>query len=284
MDAALKLVSVDFCLGEGKEVLNDSFCASLLEALIRELRRYGRYVVSDSPTGEEQILRKLHARNIEGGIILGYHQEKCAELNERVDKPLVFIDSGEGDFDSIGLEDAAGAATITNYLIHQGHKKIAFFYDHDRFSASNRERFRGFKNALAVHGLEFKEKNSFCLPLEKHTRHEILRQFARKRAGSEYTAAFFVCDLYANEASGIFALEGISVPEDISITGFDDNIYARLSRPLLTTVRQRPEDKAHVAVEMLMKRIRGEEVPVRAVHLPTELIVRESVRNISKEN
>lgn len=67
------------------------------------------------------------------------------------------------------------------------------------------------------------------------------------------------------------------------MTGFDDNIYARLSRPLLTTVRQRTEDKARIAVDMLMKRIRGEEVEVHSVHLPTELIVRESVRNIGKD-
>ena len=71
------------------------------------------------------------------------------------------------------------------------------------------------------------------------------------------------------------------MPEDLSVTGFDDNIYARLSRPMLTTVRQKPEEKGKEAVGLLMRRIYGEEVPVGRRRLPTELIVRESVRNLA---
>ena len=70
------------------------------------------------------------------------------------------------------------------------------------------------------------------------------------------------------------------MPDELSVTGFDDNIYARLSRPMLTTIRQSPTDKGRMAVRLLMQRIRGEEEPLHTVHLPTELIVRESVRNI----
>ena len=66
-----------------------------------------------------------------------------------------------------------------------------------------------------------------------------------------------------------------------AVTGFDDNIYARLSRPMLTTVRQKPEEKGKEAVGLLMRRIYGEEVPVGRMRLPTELIVRESVRNLA---
>ena len=69
------------------------------------------------------------------------------------------------------------------------------------------------------------------------------------------------------------------MPEDISVVGFDDNIYARLSRPALTTVRQSPAEKGRAAVNLLMKRIYGEEVLAPSLQLPTELIVRESVAN-----
>lgn len=280
LDAALRLVTVDFCLGKEKDILTDPFCAHLLEALIRELRGYGRYVLSDSPTSDDEIVHKLWASNVEGGIILGCEPERCEDLRRRVGKPVVFIDSGEGDFDNVGLEDFEGAQKMTSFLIRQGHQRIAFFYDHGGATPSNRARFEGFKKVMDEHKLKFEEEDCFRLPVQKHLRYEILRKFAREKAGSVYTAAFFVCDLYANEAISIFFSQGISVPNDISVSGFDDNIYAKLSRPLLTTIRQHPEEKAHVAVQLLMSRIYGKPVAVNSVHLPAELIVRDSVRNI----
>ena len=62
----IRLIALDFCLGEKKNVLTDPFCGVLMEAVIENLRECGRYVVSDSPSGEDAILGKLEARNIEG--------------------------------------------------------------------------------------------------------------------------------------------------------------------------------------------------------------------------
>ena len=66
------------------------------------------------------------------------------------------------------------------------------------------------------------------------------------------------------------------------MAGFDDNVYARLSRPMLTTVRQFVAEKGEEAVKLLMQRIKGEEIVAKSFKLPVELIVRESVRNISR--
>lgn len=170
---------------------------------------------------------------------------------------------------------------MTSYLIGQGHRKIAFFGDQQHPMGSNLCRFRGLQDAMEEHKLEFDKDDYFYLPQHDNYRHEVLRQFAQNVKESGYTAAFFTSDFLANEAISIFYSQGISVPEDLSVTGFDDNIYARLSRPMLTTVRQKPEEKGKEAVGLLMRRIYGEEVPVGRMRLPTELIVRESVRNLA---
>ena len=240
----------------------------------------GWYVVSDAPSGEEAILKKLEARNVEGAIVLGYEPEKCEELTMRAPKPIVFVDSGDGNYDNVGLQDREGAAQMTEYLIRQGHQRIAFFTDYQENSVCNRMRMEGYREALRVRKLPFLQEDIYSLPLDRHMRNEIIRKFAREKAGRVCTAAFFVNDLFANEAVGMLSAEGIRVPEDLSVAGFDDNIYARLSNPMLTTVRQHPEEKAYEAVKMLMKRLRGEPVPVRSIHLPTELIVRDSVKNL----
>lgn len=278
----LKLVVVEFFFEMRERVFTDPFCSELLESIARELEGNGRSVVCSTVQNEEDFLKKLMARNVEGAIILGCDPDRCEELCRRTAKPLVFVDSGEGNYDNIGLRDREGAREITSYLIKQGHRKIAFFCDQERPIASNRARLIGYREALEKYGLSYSESACTFLPQDKNLRYEILRKFARTARENGYTAAFFAADLYANEAVNVFFSKNLWVPEDISVVGFDDNVYARLSRPTLTTVRQSPTDKGREAVKLLMKRIYGQEVLAGSMELPTELIVRESVRNIWK--
>ncbi|MDO4294973.1 MAG: LacI family DNA-binding transcriptional regulator [bacterium] len=281
-DSEPKFITMNFFMGDREHILTDPFCGELLEAVEKKLRQYNRCVVCNVVLEEERILKLLSARNIEGGIVLGYPPEKCSSLQKRSLKPLIFVDSGEGDYDNIGLQDYMGACEITNYLIQQGHRRIAFFCDEKEPLASNAERYRGFLRAMEQASLLFHKEDYYYLPFEKNLRYEILRQFATKVREERYTAAMFSYDLLANEAITTLFSQGVVIPEQLSVVGFDDNIYARLSRPALTTVRQSPTEKGNEAVKLLMKRIYGEEVLVHCLQLPTELIVRESVKNVVK--
>ena len=279
----LKLVIVEFFFGIREHIYTDPFCAELLEAIEKELEKTGRNVVCSTVYSEEEFLKKLSAHNVEGSIILGCAPERCEPLCKRTAKPLVFVDCGEGNYDNIGLQDRGGGRELTSYLIKQGHRKIAFFCDQEEPMASNKSRFQGYREALEKHGIPYYKEYFYYLPQNKNLRYEVLRRFARNAKEKGYTAAFFVADLYANEAVNVFFSKNLWVPEDISVVGFDDNVYARLSRPTLTTVRQSPTDKGREAVKLLLKRVYGQEVMVGSMELPTELIVRESVRNIWKQ-
>ena len=275
------LVGVYICLGKKKHVLTDPFCGSMLEGIDRELRRYDRTMVCGTVDNNESFEKILQKSSLEGAILLGCDPEFCTSLVRQIPFPIVFVDSyGEG-FDNIGLQDYEGAYEMASYLIGQGHRKIAFFADQQQPLGSNLHRLYGLQKAMEEHQLRFTKEDYVYLPLHENFRHEVLRQFAQHVKETGYTAAFFVSDFLANEAISIFYSKGLSVPEDLSVTGFDDNIYARLSRPMLTTVRQKPEEKGKEAVGLLMRRIYGEEVPVGRMELPTELIVRESVRNVA---
>ena len=74
---------------------------------------------------------------------------------------------------------------------------------------------------------------------------------------------------------------GVSVPDDISIVGFDDNMLAQLHRPALTTVHQDVKEKGITAADTLLKQLRGEKTP-NQIKLPTHLVVRDTVKNINK--
>lgn len=277
------MVAVAFYMGILKEVLMDPFCGELLGAIQRAVKSHGHYMIYDVPVDIEDMARLFAPWNVNGGIVLGYEPDQCEQLQKKIGKPIVFVDSyfgqGEEPYDNIGLQDYEGAREITSYMLKMGHRRIAFFCDQSPAIASNLERLRGFKDALAAYDLKFSEKDFYYMVPDKNLRHEGFRQFARKNA-KQYSAAFFISDYFANEAVGIFMSQGLQVPDDLSVTGFDDNVYARLSRPMLTTVRQSPSEKGKCAVEMLMQRIRGEEVLLRTLQLPTELVVRDSVKNI----
>ena len=117
------------------------------------------------------------------------------------------------------------------------------------------------------------------LPEERLLRSEIFRSFVPRVKKQEYTAAFFCSDYYACEAMDVFSVQGLKLPEELSVTGFDDNPFAKLVTPRLTTIRQYPSLRAKEAVKLLMKRIRGEAVAVHSYSFPLELIVRDSVKN-----
>lgn len=281
-NAELKLILVQLFFGNGnKTVFTDPFCAELYEAIQNRAQLNGRCVITNTFTNEDDFLKKLSKSNVEGAIVLGCAPEKCKELTKRTIKPLVFIDCGYGEYDNIGLRDKEGAYELTSYMIRQGHKKIAFFCDQKIPQSSNEQRFLGFKEALKKNKINFCDDDFYYIPTDKNLRYEVFRQFAESIKKKGYTGAFFISDLYANEAISIFFSKGLDVPYDISVSGFDDNIYARLSRPTLTTVRQSPTEKGTQAVKLLFKRIYGEEVMIRSMELPAELIVRESVANIS---
>lgn len=278
---ALKLISVDFCLRYKESVFTDPFCGELLNAICIKLQEFGRYPVCGISQDEEDIFHKLQARNIQGGIVIGFDPWECQKFAEKVGKPLVYIDCGEGDYDNVGIADYEGGKQITEFMLKQGHRKIAFFCDKKSPVSSTYERFRGYCAALEGYGITYSNKDYYYLPSSRNLRREALRNFALKAKREGYTAAFVVSDLLANEAISIFFGEGLKVPEDISVAGFDDNIYARLSRPMLTTVRQSVNEKGEEAVKLLMQRIRGEEIIAKSFKLPVELIVRESIRNIN---
>lgn len=274
---SLKLISVDFYIRYKEKIFTDPFCSALLDSIGEQLQGYRRYPVCGAPKDIKDIYEKLSGTDVEGGIVVGLDPVECYELSVRAGKPVVFIDCGEGDYYNVGIDDYDGAKMITRYMLKQGHRKIAFFCDRKNPVSSNFERFRGYCDSLAEYSIRYNNQDYYYLPSDRHFRREILRKFAATAKQKGYTAVFVVSDLLAHEAILAFRDEGLRVPEDISVTGFDDNSYSRLSRPMITTIRQPVVEKGQEAAKLLMRLIAGEEVTPKSIRLPVELIVRDSV-------
>ena len=84
-------------------------------------------------------------------------------------------------------------------------------------------------------------------------------------------------DLYAKMLICALTDRGIRVPDDVSVIGFDDNLYAQLSRPGLTTVHQDVEKRGTVATQTLLNIIAGNPPAERRIEMKSELVIRDTV-------
>jgi len=89
---------------------------------------------------------------------------------------------------------------------------------------------------------------------------------------------FFLSDLLASEAMRYFVEHNISIPEDVSIAGFDDNLYAKFLIPQLTSVHQDVGQKGKIALEALLKLINNQPLEQTNIVLPVRLAIKGTVR------
>jgi LacI family transcriptional regulator len=171
--------------------------------------------------------------------------------------PLAAIAHGAGlpEMDTIGVNEVAAARDMTEHLIDRGHARIGFITGPDDHSSST-SRLRGFRSALAAHGIREDEELiqpglfTFDSGLAAAA---ILLDLARRP-----TAIFASNDDMAAGVSLVAHRRGLRVPGDLAIAGFDDAPIAVKIWPPLSTIRQEIEVMAERATAMLVARHHGE--------------------------
>ncbi len=267
--------------------IQNPFYSEIVGALEKNIRKEGYYMMLYTSGSAEESIQMALSWNVEGLIILGCPPCDCRKLREQLDKPVVFVDTYFEDdpdsYDNVGLRDYEGGYLMTEYLLRMGHRRIAFLADEEHPVGVDYERLNGCRDALRACGITPSECDYIPLPFRLEERDRLIRSLCAERI-RDYTALFFASDFYAIDAVNVLFSEGISVPEDISVVGFDDNVFAVECRPQLTTVRQNISDKAFHAVKKVMELITGTPSSERNIRLPVELVLRSSVKAIDPEN
>ena len=274
-------VALGFMKKGNASSFEDPFVSAMLGNLEYQIREHGYYMMLVARHEQDVFMQQALGWNFDGMIAMALKEKEIAELSERLGKPLVTIDQylpPELGVSSITMEDCGGANQMSQYLIGKGHKKFLFLSDCDL--GVDHYRWLGVRQAMEEAGIEDIESRHIVIPWNPEQRekaYEEMLPFFKKQ-----TALFFSSDYYALEASNFLQNRGIKVPEEISIAGFDDVTYATLARPKLTTVHQMVDGKARRAVEVLMHLIQDEPVQKDIPPLPTTLVERESVRDLTK--
>jgi len=180
----------------------------------------------------------------------------------------------------VDVDDIAAAAAMTSYLLDAGHRRIALLCG-DLFVQCVPRRVEGYTQAFAAHGLPVDPalivQGSFMPPSTAERVTALLAQPAATRP----TALFCMNDVMALEALEALAQNGVRVPEEVSVVGFDDTTPG--SNPLLTTVHQPLNTLGMRAVDLLLAQIDTQPDTNRKGGTdiqPTELIIRHSSRPI----
>ncbi|MGE5280343.1 MAG: LacI family DNA-binding transcriptional regulator [Deltaproteobacteria bacterium] len=180
---------------------------------------------------------------------------------------------------SVSVDNFKGACTAVQYLIQMGHARIAFISG-DLMSQAAVDRFEGYKKSLADAGLAARE--------EWVQRGDYSRKSARVAAErllalpERPTAVFVSSDDMAMEAIAVLQENGLKVPEDVSIIGFDDDPVCLYGPVSLTTMRQPLREMAQTAVKELYLKIRDPQRELNRLVLSPELVIRDSVASLSK--
>ena len=176
------------------------------------------------------------------------------------------------------LDDRRAAEDMTDYLISLGHRRIGFISGDPRH-ASAALRLQGYRAVLEHHGIPFDEslvrEGWFTFETGREQAHALLKLPDRP------TAIFASNDEMA--AGTIMAAheEGLSLPEDLSIAGFDDVHIAEMVWPPLTTVRQPIYDMAYATTGLLLDMLSSGESPAALPPFPHKLVIRGSTAHLS---
>jgi len=239
--------------------------------------RYSVFMASSNadPECERKLVQAFAERRVDGIIVISSRVGALyLPLLKELNVPIVLVnDQYPGDFvHNVTIANQEGSRAAAEHLIEQGHRRIAYLGDRNGYQ-SDAERFRGYKEALAAAEIEFAPE----LAVEGDGRPEaaIEAMEGLLKLNVPPTAVCCYNDMTALGAMRAIRACGLRVPEDVSVTGFDDLFFAAYLKPALTTVRQPMRRMGQMAMENLFKLMMGEE-SIAQVSVEPQLIVRES--------
>jgi len=249
---------------------------SILENIEREAVSLGYDLLLPShPRGKspQHYIRSLQTRRVAGAIMLHALDSRIQALI-RSDIPTVFIDRmGQGSHATYVKSDIIDSARqATEYLLSLGHRRIALL-NGPTIDAAGLERLLGCQQALAQAGIApdpgLVRQSGWNLEEAYESAKLLLadrRDFTAIVAGSDFMAIGILRALTE---------QGLSVPDDVSLIGFDDIDLCQYTNPPLTTMRKDPVAMGRGAVQRLIDLIEGTG-EVSPLILPTQLVVRKS--------
>jgi len=264
--------------------LNSYFISDILAGIEKEINNAGyNMLISQSLELEKNEIKyakqMLHNR-VDGLIVnLAANTRNLQHFEEytRHQIPLLFVDRviEEEDFNKVVINNLKAGYEVTAHLIEQGCKCIAHITG-NLMRNVYQDRKAGYQKALEEHQISYDKELVFETDLTEESSIAVAKQLLHMKNRPD--GLFVANDVAAVICMKVFKDTGLSIPEDIAIAGFNNDIISRISEPMLTTINYSGEEMGKIAARHLVNLLSGESDMelTNTIILKSPLIIRES--------
>ncbi len=279
--AARKTFNIGFILTEDHFSRAEPFYTKIFLGTEFEARRHSFYVllttVPKNFRSGTHLPRFLLEKNVDGVIMAGWVPQMLVEHVQGMSIPAVFVDfcPGRGRHTCVFMDNESGASQAIDHLVSLRHQRIAFLGG-DMGHPSMIERLNGYKLGLAENGLQY-DSSLVVVDSDGSSVDDGYGAAHRLLAMSPRPTAVFACnDAMAIGCMRYLTEQGVDVPGELSIVGFDDIEQVLMVEPTLTTIQVFKEELGAIALRRIVEMIQEKSQVTGTVLLPVELVVRNS--------
>lgn len=229
---------------------------------------------------EQYALQTLQAKRVDGILVSSAEHVHDYQIYKDIlhsDTAFVFFDRCVEEIGAscVSVDDQAGAFNVTQHLVDHGYTRIAHLRGPQSLSIG-KARLEGYKKALIKNGIPIDDSLIIESGLHEKAGYEAMATLLERHGKHPVRAVFAVNDPAAFGAMDAIYDHGFTIPDDIAMVGFSDDIRANLMRSPLTTVRQPAYQLGKRAAQKLISLIENGEEPAENIELQTTLKIRSS--------
>ncbi len=264
--------------------IDGNFFSQVVKGIEAAASKAGYHVLicqsNEDVVHERENLETLMSAQVEGimvSLARTTHDFRHFEKARTRDIPLVFFDRILEGFEvnAVVLDDRAGGYRATRHLLEQGYRRIAHFGGPQHLNIYKLRR-RGYEDALREHGLPLDESLIIVSDMKMEDGSAAMQLLLALPQPPD--AVFSASDFAAAGALQVLSARGLRVPQDVGLAGFSNELFSRLTTPMLTSIDQHCELMGRSATHLLLQIMeeKGQHFAPRHVLLQPELCVRAS--------
>ena len=267
-------VVVPFTEDQNQLLLDNPFYAEVISGIESALRQRGYFMMLSGIGDNPGNVDALEQWNVDALIAIGIYRAGLFDRLRKRHLPTLLIDSyiNDDEVHHLRVADEQAARRATEHLIAHGHRRIALVTGAVRDGGVIEQRLAGYRKALETAGIAFDPDLVLAGSVTFDWGISAADQVIARRA----TAAFCTADLIAAGVLTGLHQRNVSIPDDVSVLGFDNLPVSRMVYPALSTVDQGILAKGRIAGHIVLDLLEGRHPP-RETLIDVSIIERQSV-------